>query len=118
MTPLLLAEQWHLDHDPTRSFSELLGEYLATGYLWSSPQLFFLAREVHYDLATESFTSAPPNCWFVHLAASTFPGNPIAACLRHAPHPLPYAAWCRRNNTFHIHVYPWDKLTRSTKRTH
>jgi hypothetical protein len=109
MTPWQLAQQWHNAHDSTRSFAELVGEYLGSASILSTPQLFVLAKEIRWNAEEQQFEDGSPNCWFVHLAAAVGHANPVGEFLRIAPHPHEYAGWCRRNS-FEPKVYRWEKL--------
>lgn len=116
MTPWQKAEQWHNEHDATRSFAELVGEYLGYGYVWSTPEVFLLAREARWNSTEECFENGEPNTWFVYLAASAGHTNAVGEFLRIAPHAHRYAAWCRRNDSFNVKVYDFAKLLRKTRR--
>jgi len=112
MTPWQKAKQWQDQHD-TVPFEELLGTYLSVGYVWSTPQVFLLAREMRWNAEEQTFEDGPANCWFVHLAASAGHGDAVAEFLRIAPHRHPYAAWCRRNS-FEPRVYSMKQLLKKT----
>jgi hypothetical protein len=45
------------------------------------------------------------------LAAGAAGTNPVRECLRVAPHPQTYVAWCRRGS-FELRVYSWEQLTK------
>jgi hypothetical protein len=110
MTPWQSAKEWWDDHS-TQDFWEAIGEHLSAGYVWNSPDCFILAKATRWNPEDQSFELGPPNCWFVTLAA-TAPGiHPVRECLRLAPHPHPFVAWCRRG-TFEPHVYSMQQLTK------
>lgn len=111
MTPWQKAKQWQDEHD-TVPFEELLGTYLSVGYVWSTPQVFLLAREARWNAEEQTFEGGEHNCWFVHLAAGH--RNAFAEFMRIAPHRHRYAAWCRRNS-FEPRVYCWDKLVKKVR---
>lgn len=109
MTPWERAKIWQAENS-TESFEELLGWHLSCGLVFSTPSVFLLAHETHYDPETNEMTmELPPNAWFVPLAASVGHANPIAEFLRVATRPHEWACWCR-HNAFRIHAYPWRKL--------
>lgn len=109
MTPWERAKIWQQENS-TESFEELVGWHLSCGLVFSTPQVFLLAHETHYDPETNEMTmELTPNAWFVPLAASVGHANPIAEFLRVATRPHKWACWCR-HNTFRVHAYPWRKL--------
>ena len=109
MTPFDKAILWQRENS-TEPFEELLAWHLRHGLVHSSPEVFLLAHEAHYNQETNTMTyDLPPNAWFVPLAAATGHANPLAEFLRVATRPQEWAAWCR-HNAFHIHAYPWRKL--------
>jgi len=110
MQPWQIARQIY-ESNSTDPFELLLGSYLAQGILHSSPEIFILARPVHYQ-ATEI---QAPDAWFVHLAASApAQRNSIREFMRMMPFPLPYVLWQRSLGRpgQHFHAYPWDQLAR------
>jgi hypothetical protein len=112
MTPWQKAKQWWDNHS-TQDFWEAVGEHLSAGLVYATPEVFLLAREVRWNAEEERFESGEPNCWFVTLAAGAAGTNPVRECLRVAPHPQTYAAWCRRGS-FEPRVYDWEKLIKKT----
>jgi hypothetical protein len=112
MTPWQKAKQWWDNHS-TQDFWELVGEHLSSGLVHATPEVFLLASELRWNAEEERFEGGEPNCWFVTLAAGTAGTNPVRECLRVAPHPQQYAAWCRRGS-FEPRVYDWNKLISKT----
>lgn len=109
MLPWERAKIWQ-EENCTESFEELLGWHLSCGLVFSTPQVFLLAHETHYDPETQEMNmELTPNAWFVPLAASVGHANPVAEFLRVATRPQEWALWCRRNS-FQIHAYRWQKL--------
>jgi hypothetical protein len=109
MTPWERAKIWQQENS-TESFEELLGWHLSCGLVFSTPQVFLLAHETHYDPETQSMNmELTPNAWFVELAAAIDHHNPVREFLRVATRPHKWALWHRRNS-FHLHAYPWQKL--------
>jgi len=108
MTPWQKAKHWWDNHS-TQDFWEAVGEHLSAGYVFSSPELFCLAKELRWDAETQTFSYDQPNCWFVTLAASTGRLNPVSEFLRMTPHPQTYVAWCRRGS-FDPRVYSMEQL--------
>jgi hypothetical protein len=113
MTPWQKAKAWQDEHDATKDFWELLGQHLSAGLVWNSPTTFMLAMPTHWNSEAQVFESGKPNCWFVTLAAGAAGTSPVRDCLRVAPHPLQYVAWCRRGS-FEPRVYLWKKLIKKT----
>jgi hypothetical protein len=109
MLPWQKAKQWQEDNDATATFEELLGWHLANGLVHATPEVFLLASELRWNAEEKCFESGEPNAWFVTLAAGAAGTNPVRECLRVAPHPQQYAAWCRRGS-FEPRVYSWEKL--------
>jgi hypothetical protein len=113
MLPWELAKQWQDEHDATTDFWELLGEHLSAGYVWNSPECFMLAKACRWNAEEQQFESGEPNCWFVTLAAGAAGTSCVRECLRVAPYPQTFVAWCRRGS-FEPRVYDWDKLIKKT----
>jgi hypothetical protein len=109
MTPFDKAILWQHEHS-TELFEDLLAWHLRHGLVFSTPSVFLLAHEAHYDPATNTMNyDLPPNAWFVPLAAATGHANPIAEFLRVLTRPHEWTAWCR-HNAVRIHAYRWSKL--------
>jgi uncharacterized membrane-anchored protein len=112
MTPWQRAKAWHDDHVTDETFEETLGWYLTHGLVYSTPEVFLLARQVYWDAeAEEMHDDREPNAWFVELAASAGHANPVREFMRVASRPQQYALWCRHNQ-FEIRAYDWRKLAR------
>ena len=112
MTPWQKAKQWW-EETVTQDFWEAVGEHLSSGYVWSSPTTFMLAKPCRWSAEERQFELGEHNCWFVTLAAGAAGTNPIRECLRVAPHAMPFVAWCRRGS-FEPRVYLWEQLIRKT----
>jgi hypothetical protein len=121
MTPWQRAKQWWDNHS-TQDFWEAVGEHLSAGYVWNSPSCFMLAKAVRWNAEEQQFELGDANCWFVTLAASGPRDEEtkgprdfgcVRECLRVAPHPHPYVAWCRRGS-FEPRVYSMEQLMKKT----
>ena len=110
MTPWQIAKQWWDDNTTDESFEETLGWHLTNGLIYSTPQVFLLARECCWD-GQEVYDDGEHNAWFVELAASAGHANPIREFLRVASRPHKWALWCR-HNSFEIRAHDWAKLAR------
>ena len=112
MTPWQRAKQWQDDHIATETFEETLGWHLSNGLVYSTPQVFLLAREVHWDAEQKEMRDeGERNAWFVELAASAGHANPIREFMRVASRPQQWALWCR-HNSFEIKAHNWAKLSK------
>jgi hypothetical protein len=105
------AKQWWDNHSTNETFEETLGWHLTNGLIYSTPQIFLLARETHWDGAEANDDAGPHNAWFVELAASADHANPVREFLRVASRPQQWALWCR-HNSFEVRAYDWNKLAR------
>lgn len=112
MMPWQKAKQWWDKHS-TQDFWDALGEHLSSGYVWNTPSCFMLAKACRWNAEEQDFELGESNCWFVTLAAGASGTNPVRECLRVAPHPQTYVAWCRRGS-FEPRVYLWNKLIKKT----
>jgi hypothetical protein len=110
MTPWQRAKEWHDSNVTTETFEETLGWHLSNGLVYSTPQVFLLAHECHWNGAEDSY-EGEHNAWFVELAAAVGHANPIREFLRVASRPHKWALWCRHNN-FEIKAHDWAKLAR------
>jgi len=80
MTPWQRAKAWHDANVTDETFEETLGWHLTHGLVYSTPEVFLLARQVYWDAALEDFTDdGEPNAWFVELAASAGCANPAGS---------------------------------------
>jgi hypothetical protein len=111
MTPWQKAKQWHEDHNATETFEELLGWHLSSGVIYSAPDAFMLAREVHWN--GESVDDGEPNAWLIELAAGS--ADAFGRLMRVAPHPQPWVLWSRRGES-RIRAFRWDNLAKRTRR--
>lgn len=117
MTPWERARIWHDEHISTETFEESFGWHLSCGYVWSTPEVFLLAREVHWDADREEIAineDLERNAWFVTLAASVGSANPVREFLRIAPHKRPWCLWCRRGE-MRVRAFEWDKLSKKVR---
>jgi hypothetical protein len=110
MTPWQRAKAWHDNHVTTESFEETLGWHLTHGLVYSTQEVFLLARECRWD-GEEMHDDGEHNAWFVELAAATGHANPVREFMRVASRPQQWALWCR-HNSFEIRAYDWRKLAR------
>ena len=110
MTPWQRAKQWHDSNVTTETFEETLGWHLTNGLVYSTPEVFLLARECRWD-GEEMHDDGEHNAWFVELAASAGHANPVREFMRVASRPQQWALWCRHNQ-FEIRAYDWRKLAR------
>jgi hypothetical protein len=113
MTPWQLAKQWWDDHTTDESFEETLGWHLTNGLIYSTPQVFLLARECRWD-GQEVHDDGEHNAWFVELAASAGCANPVREFMRVASRPQRWALWCR-HNSFEVRAYDWNKLSKKVR---
>jgi hypothetical protein len=110
MTPWQRAKQWHESNVTDETFEETLGWHLTHGLVYSTPEVFLLARECRWD-GEEMHDDGEHNAWFVELAASAGHANPVREFMRVASRPQQWALWCR-HNTFEIKAHDWAKLAR------
>jgi len=113
MTPWQIAKHWWDNHSTDETFEETLGWHLSSGLVYSTDQVFLLAREVRWD-GTEVHDDGERNAWFVELAASAGHANPVREFLRVASRPHQWALWCR-HNSFEIRAYLWEKLAKKVR---
>ena len=115
MLPWQKAKAWWDDHSTDETFEETLGWHLSQGLVYSTPQVFLLAREVYWDAAAEEMhDDREQNAWFVELATSARHANPVREFMRVASRPQQYALWCR-HNTFEIKAHDWAKLSKKVR---
>jgi hypothetical protein len=113
MTPWQIAKQWWDENTTDETFEQTLGWHLTNGLIYSTPQVFLLAREVRWD-GTEVHDDGEPNAWFVELAASAGHASPVREFLRVASRPQQWALWCR-HNSFEVRAYDWNKLSKKVR---
>ena len=113
MTPWQRAKAWHDANVTDESFEETLGWHLTHGLVYSTPEVFLLARECRWD-GEEMHDDGEHNAWFVELAASAGHANPIREFLRVASRPQRWALWCR-HNSFEIKAHDWAKLSKKVR---
>jgi hypothetical protein len=110
MTPWQKAKAWHDANVTTETFEETLGWHLTHGLVYSTPEVFLLARECRWD-GEEMHDDGEPNAWFVELAAAAGCANPVREFMRVASRPQKWALWCR-HNSFEIKAHDWAKLSK------
>jgi hypothetical protein len=110
MTPWQKAKHWWDDHSTDETFEETLGWHLTHGLVYSTAEVFLLARECRWD-GEEMHDDGEPNAWFVELAAAAGCASPVREFMRVASRPQQWALWCRHNQ-FEIRAYDWRKLAR------
>lgn len=110
MTPWQQAKAWWDNNTTDETFEQTLGWHLTNGLIYSTPQVFLLARECRWD-GTEVHDDGEPNAWFVELAAAVGHANPVREFMRVASRPQQWALWCR-HNSFEVRAYDWNKLSR------
>jgi hypothetical protein len=113
MTPWQRAKQWHESNVTDESFEETLGWHLTHGLVYSTPEVFLLARECRWD-GEEMHDDGEHNAWFVELAASAGHANPVREFMRAASRPQQWALWCR-HNSFEIKAHDWAKLSKKVR---
>jgi len=94
-TPYARAARWHLEHCPETPFVHVVEAHFLHGYVWSTPEMFALARKVRHDWPESRLldirqTDPLGDCWFVWLFAGDPTHLPAADRLR-----LPWAAFHR-----------------------
>lgn len=112
MTPWQIAQQWHNDHIVTNTFEESLGWHLSAGVVYSTPQLFMLAREVRWD--GEQMVEGEPNAWLISLAAAVNRPTFMRDFLAVLPHRQPWILWQRRGE-IRVRSFNWDKIERKVR---
>ena len=111
MNPWQRAKQWWDEHVAQETFEEALGRNLSSGLVYSTPEVFLLAREVHWDAEREEITNeGERNAWFVELAAAGH-ANPVREFMRVASRPHKWALWCR-HGSFRIRAHDWTTLSK------
>ena len=79
MTPYEQVEELFRQHPEEGTFAEVLVDYLANGYVFSTPTLFLMGKP-----------DAKMECWNVH----TFAGR-ISEVFDYMPFHLPFISFCR-----------------------
>lgn len=106
------AKAWWDENVATETFEETLGWHLTNGLVYSTPQVFLLARETHWDGSEANDDAGEANAWFVELAAAVGHANPVREFMRVASRPQRYALWCRHGSFDEVRAYDWNKLSR------
>ncbi len=107
----LLEARAVYDKEPcTRSFEEDVCSHLEHGFLYSSPELFIMARPVDRYASEEfilnpDYTFIKPNCWLVWLCAGRIPRIWHALSLTGLH--LPFVGFQRSNR---LRYYEFTKL--------
>lgn len=109
------AKEWWDENVATETFEETLGWHLTNGLVYSTPQVFLLARETHWDGAEANDEAGEHNAWFVELAAAVGHANPVREFMRVASRPHKWALWCRHGSFEQIKAYDWNKLSKKVR---
>jgi len=104
MKPWQRAKKWHIENGGDVPFEQLIGGFIANGYLWNSPDEFILAKKVRVEKGR--LADGPVNCWFVHLGAGK---EPFKRFLAVADEPLEYVCWNRQGKP-KLHIYKWERF--------
>lgn len=107
MTAWQRAEQWWKQHNKT-DFAQVVAAHLASGYVWSSPDYFMLAHDLHWD-GKEARTDMEPNAWFITMATSSS-GNGVRKLLNLLPR-REWLAWIRNGGT-KMKIYRHEAIAR------
>jgi hypothetical protein len=113
MTPWQKAKQWHDEHIVTNSFEESLGWHLSLGVVYSTPQLFMLARECHWD-GEQIVDGGTANAWLVTLAAAVGCTDFMRRLMDALPHPQAWILWQRRGE-IRVRAFDWNKLDKKVR---
>ncbi len=102
LSPFNTARLWYHEHS-TLSFEDDLIDYLHTGFVYSGPDCFAMAKIVDMN-----DSNTPPHDWgwFIRIAV-----GPIGILITKLPFALKYISFNRRGEE-RIRVYEWDKLAR------
>lgn len=114
MLPWQRAKAWHDSNVTTETFEETLGWHLSNGLVYSTPQVFLLARQTHWDGAEVNDDAGDHNAWFVELASAVGHANPVREFMRVASRPQKWALWCR-HNSFEFKAHDWAKLAKKVR---
>ena len=98
MTPFHRAAQWHLTHCPDHPLAPIVEAHFQNGYVFNTPELFIMARQVSYEWPDEEildpWQSDPQgSVWHVWLYAGD-----MKAITKLIPYDLPYITFHRRGN--------------------
>lgn len=94
----------------TTSLQRLVEDYMENGYVFSTPNVLLLAKEVHWCSKSNSIQTdiVEPNAWFIELCCILNTKNFfVKDVLNLASRPHPWAVWMRRNK---YKVYTWESL--------
>jgi len=95
MTPFTRAAQWHLTHCPDHPLAPIVEAHFQNGYVFNTPDLFILARQISIDWTDEEildpWQSDPQgSVWHVWLYAGD-----MKAIAKLIPYKLPYITFHR-----------------------
>lgn len=94
----------------TTSLQRLVEDYMENGYVFSTPNVFLLAKEVNWCSKSNSIQTdiLEPNAWFIELCCILNTKNFfVKDILNLASRPHPWAVWMRREK---YKVYTWEIL--------
>ena len=109
MMPWQRAKKWQLENTNI-PFEEVLGRYILDGVVFSSEDVFMLARKVKWQDGQMTCGNVKANTWFCQLAAGD-----MRKFLKVAPKKLRYVAWQRHGEKCY-RVWPWRKFQRIVNR--
>jgi len=97
MTPYEQAALVYLKEPCARTFREDLENHLFVGWVFNSPSLFLMGRQVmsdwpHHMIADSGVSDDEGDCWHVWLAAGD-----MKEAIRLIPHDLPWLSFERNN---------------------
>ena len=94
----------------TISLQRLVEEYMENGYVFSTPNVLLLAKEVNWCSKSNSIQTdiLEPNAWFIELCCILNTKNFfVKDILNLASRPHPWAVWMRREK---YKAYTWEAL--------
>jgi len=111
-TPYQRAEARHLEFGSEWTFEEVIKAHGVAGYVHSTPDLFVMARRVHWDWHDDDLRDpyaicSTGNCWHVWLLAGDF-----RAAMVFLPYPLPFVTYHRRG---YLRAMTMERVLRLTK---
>ena len=112
---LVPAKPWEMAQNflakkGTTSLQRLVEEYMENGYVFSTPNVLLLAKEVNWCSKSNSIQTdiLEPNAWFIELCCILNTKNFfVKDILNLASRPHPWAVWMRRNK---YKAYTWEAL--------
>lgn len=108
MTPLEQLADLYEKHPQPRTLSRDIELHLATGYVFSTPQVFAMGRAVlrHgklHHLADPGHIYTVADCWLVYAWV-----GPFEEVFRYLPYKLRWVCWARRGKP--LRFYELDKV--------